>query len=383
MSTVEMPMSIPMSSVEVSTVEVSTASNPKSKSVKKLTKKMVCEMIEECGRMYSFDGKEALIKLNLEKEKVKKEKKEKMLLPFNGKKNEGCCNGIVKNHGMYTQCVKKVDGYCKTCENQPYGNIEQRLSVGLYEYKDPKGKSPIQYLEVLNKKKISKDEIIAWLGRENMEIAEAHLVECSEKTKRGRPKGEKKVKESTGKKGRPKKEKKVLELSNEEDDLFANLVAQAQAQVQAEVQTEVQAEVQAQVQPQVQVEVQAEVQAEVQTEVQAKEVVKEVAKEVVKKVKAEKPKKEKGEATAKKGRPKKETKTVEVSSNASPAVSPSIVVEEEADVVKKIEFEGKFYYKSKKSGIIYNMEQDVVGKWDEESERINFEEEETEDDYEE
>lgn len=29
------------------------------------------------------------------------------------------------------------------------------------------------------------------------------------------------------------------------------------------------------------------------------------------------------------------------------------------------------------------MDQDVVGKWDEETERINFEEEETEDDYEE
>jgi hypothetical protein len=358
-------MSMP---IEMSNMEVSMSmSKSTTKIVKKLTKKSVCEMIEECGRMYNFDGKEALIKLNLEKEKVKKEKKEKMLLPFNGKKNEGCCNGIVKNHGLYTQCVKKVDGYCKSCESQPYGNIEDRVNVGLYEYKDPKGKSPKRYLEVLNKKKISKDEIIAWLGRENMEIAEAHLLECVEKVKRGRPKSEKKVKEPTGKKGRPKKEKKVVELPNEEDDLFANLVAQAQAQAQAQVQAEVQ------------LEVQAKVQAEVQAEVQAKEVVK----EVVKKVKAEKPKKEKGEATAKKGRPKKETKTVEVTSSVTPA--PSIVVEEEeeADVVKKIEFEGKFYYKSKKSGIIYNMAQDVVGKWDEETERINFEEEETEDDYEE
>jgi hypothetical protein len=366
-----------MSTIEMSTMEMSTieVSKSKSKSVKKLTKKSVCEMIEECGRMYNFDGKEALIKLNLEKEKVKKEKKEKMLLPFNGKKNEGCCNGIVKNHGLYTQCVKKVDGYCKSCESQPYGNIEDRVKVGLYEYKDPKGKSPKRYLEVLNKKKISKDEIMAWLGRENMEIAESHLLECVEKVKRGRPKSEKKVKEHTGKKGRPKKEKKVVELPNEEDDLFANLVAQAQAQVQAEVEAEVEVEVQA--------EVQSEVQSEVQAQVQAKEIVKEVAKEVVKKVKEVKPKKEKGEATAKKGRPKKEKKTVEVSSSVTPG--PSIVVEEEqeADVVKKIEFEGKFYYKSKKSGIIYNMDQDVVGKWDEETERINFEEEETEDDYEE
>jgi hypothetical protein len=356
---VEMSMSMPMPMAIV-----------KKATTKKLTKKSVCEMIEECGRLYNFDGKEALIKLNLEKEKVKKEKKSKMLVPFDGVKKEGCCNGIVKNHGLYTQCPKKVeDGFCKTCESQPYGNIDQRLSVGVYEYKDPKGKSPKRYLEVLKKKKISKEEIESWLVRENIQVAEAHLEESQEKVKRGRPKSEKKVKEPTGKKGRPKKEKKVVETTNQEDDLFASLVAQAQAQV--EVQAEVQVEV--------------EVQSEPTSEVKVEEVV--AAKEVVK---AEKPKKVKAakelkEATGKKGRPKKENKPVEVNSEAEVAPKKlKVEVEEEtADVVKKIEFEGKSYYKSKKSGIIYNMDQEVVGKWNEESERIDFEEEEVEDEYEE
>jgi len=328
---------------------------------KSVTKKSVCEMIEECGRLYNFDGKEALIKLNLEKEKVKKEKKSKMLLPFDGVKKEGCCNGIVKNNGLYTQCPKKVeDGFCKTCESQPYGNIDQRLSVGVYEYKDPKGKSPKRYLEVLKKKKISKEEIESWLVRENIQVAEAHLEESQEKVKRGRPKSEKKVKEPTGKKGRPKKEKKVVETTNQEDDLFASLVAQAQAQVQSETTSEV------------------------QEVVAPKEVAKEEAKaEKPKKVKAAK---EPKETTGKKGRPKKENKPVEVNSEAE-VVTPKklkVEVEEEtADVVKKIEFEGKSYYKSKKSGIIYNMDQEVVGKWNEESQRIDFEEEEVEDEYEE
>jgi hypothetical protein len=362
MSTVEMPMSVEMQMPIVKKV-----------STKKLTKKSVCEMIEECGRLYNFDGKEALIKLNLEKEKVKKEKKSKMLLPFDGKKKEGCCNGIVKNHGLYTQCPKKVeDGFCKTCESQPYGNIDQRLSVGVYEYKDPKGKSPKRYLEVLKKKNIGKEEIESWLVRENIQVAEAHLEERQEKVKRGRPKSEKKVKEPTGKKGRPKKEKKVIETTNQEDDLFASLVAQAQSQV--EVQSETTSEVEVQ-------EVVAAV-AAVPTAIP-----KEVAKEVVK---AEKPKKVKAakepkEATGKKGRPKKENKPVEVNGEAEVAPKKlKVEVEEEtADVVKKIDFEGKSYYKSKKSGIIYNMDQEVVGKWNEESERIDFEEEEVEDEYEE
>ena len=317
---------------------------------KKLTKKSVREMIEECGRLYNFDSKEALIKLNLEKEKVKKEKKEKVLLPFDGTKKEGCCNGIVKNHGLYTQCPKKVDGFCKSCESQPYGNIDQRLSTGLYEYKDPKGKSPKNYLEVLKKKKISKEEIMSLLSRENLVVAEAHLVECPEKTKRGRPKKEKEAKEPSGKKGRPKKEKKVVEVTNEEDDLFASLVAQAQSQVAVPV--------------------------EVEVAVPVPLPVKEVAK-VAKPKKVKEPK----EATNKKGRPKKENKTVEVNNEVPAATLTSKVVEEETpDVVKKIEFEGKSYYKSKKSGIIYNMDQEVVGKWNEESDKIDFEEEEEEED---
>jgi len=58
---------------------------------------------------------------------------------------------------------------------------------------------------------------------------------------------------------------------------------------------------------------------------------------------------------------------------------------EEADVVKKIMFEGKKYLKSKNTCIIYNMEQDVIGKWNEEKNRIDFDEtgEESEEEYDE
>ncbi len=76
-----------------------------------------------------------------------------------------------------------------------------------------------------------------------------------------------------------------------------------------------------------------------------------------------------------------------------PAAKPSTTEEEEEpDVVKKIEFEGKKYLKSKKTGIIYdyneytkNGEQVVVGKWNDVSNKIEFtasEEEEDEEDYE-
>ena len=62
----------------------------------------------------------------------------------------------------------------------------------------------------------------------------------------------------------------------------------------------------------------------------------------------------------------------------------AVEVEEEADVVNRIEFEGKKYLRSKKTGIVYNMEQDVVGKWNEEKKRVDFDvvDEESEEEYE-
>jgi len=48
------------------------------------------------------------------------------------------------------------------------------------------------------------------------------------------------------------------------------------------------------------------------------------------------------------------------------------------DVVNKIDFQGTTYLKSKNTGIIYNMEQDAIGKWNENTSTIDFDEEEEE-----
>ena len=82
----------------------------------------------------------------------------------------------------------------------------------------------------------------------------------------------------------------------------------------------------------------------------------------------------------------KQQKELEKQKKSKEEAKPAAQVEdeEEADVVNKIEFEGKKYLRSKKTGIIYNMEQDVVGKWNAEKKRIDFnvEEEESEEEYE-
>jgi hypothetical protein len=99
---------------------------------------------------------------------------------------------------------------------------------------------------------------------------------------------------------------------------------------------------------------------------------------------------QKKKPVAEEKKPTKEKKVKESKIDDDDRPSPAFVdppVDEEADVVKKITFEGKKYLRSKKSGIVYNMEQDVIGKWNEEKQRIDFNEEddksdeESEDEY--
>ena len=54
-------------------------------------------------------------------------------------------------------------------------------------------------------------------------------------------------------------------------------------------------------------------------------------------------------------------------------------MEEAEDVVRKITFEGKKYLKSKKTGVIYNLNEDVIGKWNEAKNRIDFDEYDSQD----
>ena len=358
----------------------------------------VIKAVEECGKKFGFDVNEALRMLNLEK-KVKKsvKSKSKYPLPFNGLKKENCCNGIVKNHGLYTQCEKKVkeNEYCKGCESQPYGNITSRLAVDFYEYKDPKGKSPKRYTEVLKKLKLSKETVEEEAKSLNITINPIHFEEVAENVKRGRPKTEKKVKEPTGKKGRPKKEKKVVEVNNEEEeDLFATLIANAHQPLKKVEPNSVKEAVEAVEEAQEEAQEEAKEVAVAKAEKKAKKVkevdpVKEAeklkkaqekaAKEAEKQKKAEE--KAAKEAEKQKKAEEKATKEAEKQKKAEEKATKQAEKEEEADVVKKIEFEGKPYYKSKNTGVIYNMEQEVVGKWNEERNAIDFEEEEEEEEY--
>ena len=106
---------------------------------------------------------------------------------------------------------------------------------------------------------------------------------------------------------------------------------------------------------------------------------KEEEKKLAKKAALELAKKEKEEKLAAEKAEKEAKKASKKPAAAAAVKEPEPVVEDEPDVVKKIEFEGKKYLKSKKTGIVYdyteyvkNGEQVIIGKWNDNSNKIDF-----------
>lgn len=208
--------------------------------------------IRQCATEYQFDADEAISKFGMvevsdgKSKKAKKQAKKQVLkpsvtLPFCGCALDGVCHGIKLNRGLYTQCMNLPageGGFCTTCARQAaqndgkptYGTIEERIAQG-DSWRDPKGKAPTNYGNVMLKLNISKDEAIEEANKFGWTIPEEQFEVV--KAKKGRPAKAKKEKDPDAapkKRGRPKKTKKVV-TGGTGDDLIANLVAQAQVSI--------------------------------------------------------------------------------------------------------------------------------------------------------
>jgi hypothetical protein len=370
-------------------------------------------------------------------------------LPYNGEFNENSCYALRQNNGLYTQCqaIRKGDkSFCKACQaladksedNVPeYGTIQQRQATDIFLYEDPKGRKPVAYTKVMKKFKVSMAEVVEEAGKFNIEIHDMHFVEPETETKRGRPKTAKEPKEPKGAKGRPKKAKKVLEIEGDTEDLFASLVANAQnyesesddeelimeapatKKGKSEEEREQERVAKEEEKAAKALKKQQEEEAKAlkkQQEEQAK-AEKKALEELIKQDKELKRQQEKAEKEAKKAAEEeakalkkqheeeakaakalkkqqedeaKAAKALKKHPEKAAKASADELAEQEPDVVKKIEENGKKYLKSKKTGIIYdyaeytqNGEQVVVGQWNEKKNAIDFKnDEESEEEYE-
>ena len=295
-------------------------------------------------------------------------------LPYNGGQVVSCCSGLKENHGLMTQCQngrKGDDKLCKTCDNQAsknenglptYGTIEMRNACGIFEYVAPNGKSPVAYSKVMKKLNLSMEQVVDEAAKRNMVLDEGHFVEVEESKKskkvtsdKAEPVTTEKVEKAVVKgKGRPKKAEKVVELVEPTEDLFATLLASSQKAEKSTTEKSTTEE-------------QKLVSVLTSTEPKKKATKKKVVVEEPVKV-------------------VEEVKVVEVVEE--PVVEEEVVEEEEEDEdvddVVRIEFKGVKYLKSENTGVIYNMDEDVVGKWNDKTKGIDFDDvEEEEEEYDE
>jgi len=416
--------------------------------MKEAVKNAVKEAVERCGSKYNFDASEALLELGLTGVVLKASKAVKEVsasvvipLPFSGVIAEECCIALRQNSGLYTQCQSLKSGssrYCNQCVKKgesgesEYGTVESRMAVGLQDYVDSKGRKQVHYTKIMKKLNLTEEQVMEVANKHGIKVDGSHFIAPVDASKRGRPKSEKPSKVSSGVKGRPKKEKKVVEIAGDEEDLFANLVAQANRVSAEEEAEEVKAVEVAESAVEVVAESAVEVVAESAVELKVVEAVKVVDAPVAKVTKtaadkvAEKAEKEaqkaaekaakeaeKAEKEAQKAAEKaakeaekiaekaaKEAQKVaeKAAKDAEKAVKKvtqkAAKEDDQAEVVKKIEFAGNKYLKSKKTGIVYDYaeyiktgDQIVVGQWNDETSAIDFkkacdDEEESEDEYE-
>ena len=356
------------------------------------------------------------------------------------------CTSVRKGESHFCKgCASQMQ---KTGAEVPeYGTIQQRMASGILDYVDPKGRKPIAYTKIMKKYKLTQEMVLEEAGKLNININSQHFVAPEESVKRGRPSTQKEPK-SKGAKGRPKKSKKVIEIDGDEEDLFASLVKTANMDeeiqdtpIEAEVapkkkagktdeekETErlaKEAEKKAKEEQRLKEKAEKEAKlaaekaekeaklaaekaekeaklaaekAEKEAKLAAEKAEKEAKKEAERLAKEAKKKADEDEKAAKKAaaeeakKAKDEAKKAkETKKTSKPAKKAVVEDDEEPDVVKKIEFEGKKYLKSKKTGIVYdydeytkNGEQVVIGKWNETTNKLELNSaEEEEEEYDE
>ena len=207
---------------------------------------LTCD-IDTAIRMFDFENVSMASKRSVAMKKVRAGQKSsgkassvairskpEMTLPFCGTVESSWCQGIRFNKGLHTQCTNGplTDcKYCKTCQKSAlnsasskpqYGDISDRLTGALLEYRDPKGKLTTCYANVAKKE--------GWDVARAQEVATAYGWTIPEDQltvkvkKTGRP-ASTKPKKKVGKKGRPAKVKTSEEMTM--DDQIAKLVAEA------------------------------------------------------------------------------------------------------------------------------------------------------------
>lgn len=118
-----------------------------------------------------------------------KQENPNIILPFCGLIIQSNCKGIIYNHGLYTQCTTTTDKeYCYKCNNNKYGNINDRANFKLGEFVTKNGKKEIDYNKFIKKMNYKYEDVVNLLRKNNLTYPLLKEPVVETKKSRGRPK---------------------------------------------------------------------------------------------------------------------------------------------------------------------------------------------------
>ena len=198
-------------------------------------------MTQVINNIDNVDGNHDIVVDN-NKKAVGRQGRKGVKLPWSGVVDEKRCKSVVWSGGLHTQCEREGVEYCVRCEGRvkeegvnKMGSVYERLSKGLYEYKDGYGRRSVRYVKYMLKEGISREEVLSYASSVGVEVPLEHFED--RKISRGRPRKsieneereevlsgkENEMLPSKKKRGRPRKEKDVCSNARG-DELIASLL---------------------------------------------------------------------------------------------------------------------------------------------------------------
>jgi hypothetical protein len=151
---------------------------------------VVEEVVNKLSVKFEFDPKEALEMLGMVSLKPKKPKA--VQLPWCGSVIANCCQALKVNKGLHSQCLNdKEDGgeFCKRCQKDAdknggapsHGLAKERADNA--DYKDAKGKAPVNYGNYMKKEGITREAAEAEAAKHGVTIPEEQFAVVESKKK--------------------------------------------------------------------------------------------------------------------------------------------------------------------------------------------------------
>ena len=224
------------------------------------------QIVDKLSKQFNFNQADALKYLELmikptcsvRDDLENKQRKTNIPLPFCGVINSNCCYGVRLNYGLYTQCTNNQTCYnnthpvCETCNkqinknanNEPtYGYITTRFELG-NNFRDPKGKSPVNYANVMEKLNISRIDAEKAAKELGLKIPEDQFI--LKKLARGRPKKDTSADDTASeasyssvkeekKRGRPRKNKEVVDKETNDNNIINDMMKTIHSEVNSKL----------------------------------------------------------------------------------------------------------------------------------------------------